>query len=154
VPIRIPPLRERPEDIPILAEHFLVRTRERLDVTHAANGFSPDAMRLLIAYAWPGNVRELENLVERAVVLADGTDIEPDALPDQLLDVAESTGPRTILPLVGLSVKRNQRTLEKSLILQALESTGGNRTRAARLLEISHRALLYKLKEYGIGSRE
>ena len=154
VPIRIPPLRERPEDIPILAEHFLARTRERLDVTHAAGGFSPDAMRLLIAYAWPGNVRELENLVERAVVLADGVDIEPAALPDHVLDAAGTTGPRTILPLVGLSVKRNQRTLEKSLILQALESTGGNRTRAAKLLEISHRALLYKLKEYGLGGRD
>jgi len=154
VPIRIPPLRERPEDIPILAEHFLTRTRERLDVTHAAGGFSPDAMRLLIAYAWPGNVRELENLVERAVVLADGVDIEPAALPDHVLDAAGTTGPRTILPLVGLSVKRNQRTLEKSLILQALESTGGNRTRAAKLLEISHRALLYKLKEYGLGGRD
>ncbi len=154
VPIRIPPLRERPEDIPVLAEHFLVRTRERLDVPHGTGGFNPEAMRLLIAYPWPGNVRELENLVERAMVLADGTEIAPEALPDHLRDAPESTGSRSVLPLSGLSVKRNQRSMEKSLILQALETTGGNRTRAARLLEISHRALLYKLKEYGLGNRE
>jgi two-component system response regulator AtoC len=154
VPIKIPPLRERPEDIPALAEHFLLRTRERLEAVNVDGGFTPEAMRLLMAYSWPGNVREMENLVERAVVLSEVGEIGPEALPEHLWEGAQNAGPRSVLPLAGLSVKRNQRTLEKYLIVQALEATGGNRTRAAKILEISHRALLYKLKEYGLGNRE
>jgi two-component system response regulator AtoC len=152
VPIRIPPLRERPEDIPPLAEHFLRRTCERLGVTRVT-GLSADAMRALMAYRWPGNVRELENLIERAVVLTETDEIGRAALPDHVLEGEVAAGPRSSLGLVGLSVKLNQRTLEQTLILRALDETGGNRTHAARLLEISHRALLYKLKEYGIGTR-
>jgi two-component system response regulator AtoC len=153
VPIRIPPLRERPDDIPVLAEHFLKRTCERLHVTRIT-GISTEALRALMAWRWPGNVRELENLVERAVVLTDTAEIGLDALPETVRDGGEQPGPRSTLSLQGLSVKRNQRALERSLIAAALEATGGNRTRAARLLEISHRALLYKLKEYGMGGRE
>ena len=153
VPIRIPPLRERPDDIPALAEHFLLRTCERLRVTRIS-GIGPDAMRALSAYPWPGNVRELENLIERAVVLADQPEIGIDVLPDHVRDGGEVAGPRSVLNLVGLSVKRNSRELERTLIARALEETGGNRTRASRLLELSHRALLYKLKEYGLGGRE
>lgn len=153
VPIRIPALRERPEDIPELAEHFLRRTCERLGVTRLT-GFAPDAMRALMAYAWPGNVRELENLIERAVVLSDTTEITLDALPEHIAEGADSDVQRSVMNLVGLSVKRNSRTLERTLISRALEETDQNRTRAARLLEISHRALLYKLKEYNLGKGE
>jgi len=154
LPIHIPPLRERPEDIPALAEFFLRRTRERLGLREGEGRFSQGAARALMAYSWPGNVRELENLVERAVVLSDGGEVTEEALPEQLTREVQGPGPRTMLPIDGLSVKRNARTLERHLILQALEATGGNRTRAARLLEISHRALLYKLKEYGLGKDE
>ncbi len=153
VPIRIPALRERPEDIPELAEHFLRRTCERLAVTRLT-GFAPDAMRALMAYAWPGNVRELENLIERAVVLSDTAEITRDALPEHIAEGADSDGQRSVMNLVGLSVKRNSRTLERTLISRALEETDQNRTRAAKLLEISHRALLYKLKEYNLGKGE
>lgn len=153
VPIRIPPLRERPDDIPVLAEYFLRRTCERLRINRIT-GISAEAMRALMAWRWPGNVRELENVIERAVVLTDSSEIGLDALPELIREGSEQTGCRSVLNLVGLSVKRNQRALEKTLIAQALEATGGNRTRAARLLEISHRALLYKIKEYGMNVRE
>ena len=152
VPIRIPPLRERPEDIPALADHFIRKTADRLNVSRIT-GISPDAMRALIAHPWPGNVRELENVIERAVVLTDAPEIGLDALPDQMRDgVLGALGPASVLSLQGMSVKTNQRALERMLIGQALEATGGNRTRAARMLDISHRALLYKLKEYGFAS--
>jgi len=148
VPIKIPPLRERPQDIPPLLNHFLLRTCERLNVSHV-KGVSLEAMRAIMAYHWPGNVRELENVVERAVVLSDTAEIGLDALPEH---IRQGKGPRdvsSLLPLSGFSVKQNQRAMEQTLIARALEATKGNRTRAARLLEISHRALLYKLKEYG-----
>jgi two-component system response regulator AtoC len=151
VQIRIPPLRDREDDIPVLLEYFLARTRERLRVVRELR-FTPDAMRALISYAWPGNVREVENLVERAVVLAESSEIGLEALPETVRDGSEGPGSgQSSLALAGLSVKRNQRSLERTLITRALEATGGNRTQAARLLEISHRALLYKLKEYGLG---
>jgi two-component system response regulator AtoC len=150
VPIRIPPLRERSEDIPALADHFLKQTGERLQINRSLT-FSVEAMRALIAYPWPGNVRELENLVERAVVLTDVGTIGLEALPGHIRNGGETGGPRSVLNLDGLSIKRNQRELELTLISRALEATGGNRTRAARILEISHRALLYKIKEFGLG---
>jgi two-component system response regulator AtoC len=153
VPIRIPALRERPEDIPELADHFLRRTCERLGVTRIS-GFASDAMRALMAYGWPGNVRELENLIERAVVLSESSEVTREALPEHIAEGPCGDGQRSVLNLVGLSVKRNTRTLERTLIARALEETGQNRTRAAKLLEISHRALLYKLKEYGLGRPE
>lgn len=153
VPIHIPPLRERPEDIPVLVEHFLKKTRERLGINRSV-AFSPEAMRLLIAYTWPGNVRELENVVERAVVLCDSGEIGPDALPDSIRWQSDGDTTGSMLPLRGLSVKRNRKAMEKALIIRALQDTGGNRTKAAKLLEISHRALLYKIKQYGLGKEE
>ncbi len=153
VPIRIPPLRARPEDIPVLANHFLKRTRERLGIGRV-QGIGAEAMRLLMAYPWPGNVRELENVIERAVVLSEGAEISPEVLPETVRDHRESGPPGGAVILQGLSIKRNRRAIERTLIEKALETTGGNRTQAARLLEISHRALLYKIKEYGLGSDE
>lgn len=153
VPIRIPPLRARPEDIPILADHFLRRTRDRLGVGRVM-GIGAEAMRLLMAYPWPGNVRELENVIERAVVLSEGAEIGPEVLLDAIRDRTETGTPGGAVMLQGLSIKRNRRAIERSLIQRALETTGGNRTQAARLLEISHRALLYKLKEYGLGNED
>jgi two-component system, NtrC family, response regulator AtoC len=145
--ITIPPLRERKDDIPLLVEHFLSRYGERLG--RANMTISREALRALMDYGWPGNVRELENTIERAMVLADSERIEVENLPERL-----SQGPTDAPPLAflgdDLSIKKAVRTIERELIRRSLEKTGGNRTRAAELLEISHRALLYKIKEYGL----
>jgi len=148
VGIRLPSLRERPEDIPALAQHFLAKYR-RLRPDAPLSGISPQAMEALKAYRWPGNVRELEHAVERAVVLAEGTELADGDLPDELRS-APRPPPPVSLPEGSLSVKRATRSVEEQLIRKALEQTGGNRTRAAELLELSYRALLYKIKEYGI----
>ena len=144
--VELPPLRSRKEDVLILAEHFLDREcarlgRQRLDL-------APDARRALLDYAWPGNVRELENAMERAVVLAEGERIGAADLPGRILAGRDPI--RAFLASGELSVKKTERFVEETLIRRALEETGGNRTAAAKLLEISHRALLYKMKEYGI----
>jgi two-component system, NtrC family, response regulator AtoC len=149
--LHLPPLRERREDIPLLVEHFLARMNARMGLS--VTGTSPEAMRMLMDYAWPGNVRELENCVERAIVLCEGSLIEPSALPDRLQHVP-TPRPESSANALGeegdLSIKRASRRSEEALIRRALLKTRGNRTRAAELLEISHRALLYKIKEYGI----
>jgi two-component system response regulator AtoC len=145
VRVRVPPLRERREDIPLLADHFLARFRQMLGKDVRA--ITDEALARLVAYPWPGNVRELENVLERAVILTRSERIGPDELPPALADAAAP--PAT--PRAGdLSLRRARRAFESELIRKALAATGGNRTRAARLLEISHRALLYKLKEHGI----
>lgn len=153
VPIRIPPLLERPEDIPILTDHFLKRTCERLGVTRVSS-IGAESMKLLMSYSWPGNVRELENVVERAVVLTESSEIGPEVLPEVIREGNDGAGPSSVLNLSGMSIKRNRRSMEKTLIVRALEATEGNRTHAAKILEISHRALLYKLKEYGLGNSD
>jgi two-component system response regulator AtoC len=147
VSIRLPALRERREDIPELALHFLRRHNARLGLS--VELISPPAMRMLIDYPWPGNVRELENVIERALVLTAGSTIEPEHLVDLGHPVPHAADP----PAADgdLSVKRQTEELERRLIRRALERTRGNRTRAAQLLELSHRALLYKIRDYGIG---
>ena len=145
--LRIPPLRERKDDIPILVDHFIAKYGTRL--SRDSMSISRDALRALMDYPWPGNVRELENTIERAMVLADSDRIEVENLPEKLREEREPVA----LPMFGddLSIKKATDTIERELIRRALEKTGGNRTRAAELLEISHRALLYKIKEYGLG---
>jgi two-component system, NtrC family, response regulator AtoC len=143
VHLHLPPLRGRREDIPLLANHFLQRHSERLGLpTHP---LSQDVLGILVRYTWPGNVRELENVLERALVLSGGQ-IEPEHLQPH---VRSATSPFR-LPLDGddLSVKRRLPALEKELIARALERTSGNRTRAAEILELSTRALTYKIQEY------
>jgi two-component system response regulator AtoC len=137
-------LRERPEDIAELARFFIDRHATRMGLT--ARGISSSAMRLLTEHSWPGNVRELEHAIERALVVTGGAAIEPSDLP---ATVRPNGGNASVID-GGLSVKRQTTELEKTLIRRALEQTRGNRTRAARLLEISHRALLYKIREYGL----
>jgi two-component system response regulator AtoC len=149
--IHLPPLRDRREDIPLLVDHFLQRMNARMGLS--ITGATPEAMRQLIESDWPGNVRELENTVERAMVLTDGAQIDVDSLPERLRRAAAGPLTPTIVAAVSdddLSIKRASRRAEEDLIRRALTRTGGNRTRAAELLEISHRALLYKIKEYGI----
>jgi two-component system response regulator AtoC len=151
VRLRLPPLRERMEDVPALAAHFLARHAGlRPDLPGVALG--EDARDALLAHRWPGNVRELEHALERAVVLADGPLIHELDLPDTVrAPAAPSAGEGADAP-EDLSVKRATRALEERLIRAALERTGGNRTRAAELLDLSYRALLYKIRDYGLGS--
>jgi two-component system response regulator AtoC len=144
VRVKVPPLRERREDVPLLVDHFLGRTRQLLG--KAVRSIDDDALDRLMSYAWPGNVRELENVLERAAILARSDRLTLADLPPNLQAVqADRRGPGR-----DLSLRRARRALEARLIVEALEATGGNRTHAARLLGISHRALLYKLKEYGL----
>jgi two-component system response regulator AtoC len=147
VEVRLPPLRERPEDVPALAAHFLAR-HARLRPELAGMRLSDEAREALLAHRWPGNVRELEHALERAVVLADGPVIREEDLPETVRSPPPSPQPSRLQGT--LSIKRETRALEEQLIRAALERTGGNRTRAAELLELSYRALLYKIKEYGI----
>ncbi len=147
VPIHLVPLRQRREEIPLLVKHFIDQNNRRLSL--ACQGVDGDAMRLLLEYPWPGNVRELENTIERAMVLSESNrvvvaDLPPNvATPVAALDHAE-------LNEDELSVKKHSEVMEKRLIRAALQRTGGNKTRAAELLELSSRALLYKIREYGI----
>jgi two-component system response regulator AtoC len=145
--IDIPPLRDRPADIPPLA-HDLLRNLARQTGKRVMH-IDPEAMEMLCAYPWPGNVRELENTLERAMILALGDRISVDLLPLQGM-ATPSDSPSLETRPEDLSIKRRTRALEERLIRLALEQTGGNRTRAAEILEISPRALQYKLKEYGI----
>jgi two-component system response regulator AtoC len=146
LPLRVPPLRERREDIPLLVEHFLVKNNARLGTK--MRGVSPRAHKLLLEYPWPGNVRELENTVERSVVLAEGDTLDEADLPERLR--AGKDAVQATLDAGELSIKKTTRVIEETLIRRALDKTRGNRTAAAKLLEISHRALLYKIKDYGV----
>ncbi|MGE5311276.1 MAG: sigma-54-dependent transcriptional regulator [Nitrospirota bacterium] len=151
--VTVPPLRERAGDLGLLIQHFVDKTAKRLGLQ--VNQVDPAVLRALQRYLWPGNVRELENVIERAMVMAGGRTIELEDLPPALQEAQAQTSP--LLPDDGaLSIKEASRRLERELIRRALEKTGGNRTQAAKLLEISHPALLYKIKEYGLdtGSRE
>ena len=146
--IALPPLRERIEDVPLLVEHFLQKHGERMGVTGVRP--SPEALQALVRYRWPGNVRELENCIERGLVLCEAGIMDLSCLPEP---VRRSVGlERRGWDGAGdsLSIKKGAESMERSLIMRALEQTAGNRTHAAKLLEISHRALLYKLKEYGL----
>ena len=152
-PITIPPLRERPEDIPVLAEAFLRDAAARNGRTVTA--IAPAALQRLQSYAWPGNVRELRNVIERAVLLADGETIDAPHLPAGLSSVAEplpATVPSLTLPL-GITIDEAERTL----ILQSLKLTGHNKTRAAAILGINVKTLHNKLTRYlsaGVGSKD
>jgi two-component system response regulator AtoC len=145
VRLAVPPLRERPKDIPLLVDHFFAHFRDALG--KPLQSVSDDALERLVAYPWPGNIRELENVVERAVILASGDRITLRELPENVVRIDEQARAGASS---DLGLKRARRSFEAEMIRRALRAAGGNRTRAARLLEISHRALLYKLKEYGI----
>jgi two-component system response regulator AtoC len=144
--IHIPPLRNRREDVNLLIDHFITRNNARLGTV--IRGVSTDARKLLLGYAWPGNVRELENTIERAMVLAESEVLQMTDLPERVLDALDPV--QVHLASGELSIKRTAAAIEQILIRRALQKTKGNRTRAADLLEISHRALLYKIKDYKI----
>ena len=149
VPITIPPLRGRRSDIPVLAGHFLRKLRERTNAR--VSRISEEALQRLKAYEWPGNVRELENIMERALVLAEGDVLEEDDLPF----LPPGQGPDTTLidasfPPEGLDLNHAVESIEERLLRKALEQAKGVKAEAARLLGIKASALYYKLEKYGI----
>jgi two-component system response regulator AtoC len=147
LPIHIPPLRERKEDIPLLTSHFIKKYSQVMNKN--VMGIESMALEALMNYKWYGNVRELENTIERAIVLADRENLEIENLPIEIQNFQEEI-PLEPLADEEYSIKKSSRFLEMNLIKKALKKTKGNHTHAAKLLEISHRALLYKIKEYGI----
>ena len=160
VPIALPPLRDRREDIPLLVQHFLSKYNQRLG--KRVDRLDDEATQMLLAYSWPGNIRELENLMERSVLFAEGPVILGASLPDALRE--RPSGPASPIAAVGPLgsiaapsgasmkeiVRHAQAELEKELISRALEETGGNVTRAAKRLQISRKSLQVKMKELGL----
>jgi transcriptional regulator with PAS, ATPase and Fis domain len=148
--IHIPPLRERKEDIPPLARHFLSHFATRYN-KKTIKGFSSEAEQVLSAHNWPGNVRELKNLVERFVVLEDSEIIGAEHMPIWMFGKSVGAVPpaegRFVLPETGICLE----DLEKDLIMQALERTGKNKAQAAKLLGISYDSFRYQLKKFGLG---
>ena len=140
--IIMPPLRSRKDDIPLLVNHFL----EKFDPSHSKK-ISSVAIKILTRYSWPGNIRELQNSIERALIVCQGSEIQPIHLPKELLNCAEETIPPAInLTESGFSLEE----MEKHLIIQALEKYNYNQTKVAKYLGISRPTLLYRLKKYGI----
>jgi two-component system, NtrC family, response regulator HydG len=146
VPIALPPLRERPGDVEELGTHFLGRVSQRLGRT--VKGFSPEALALLRRHRWPGNVRELENVVEQALVFAEGDVVRPEDLPEGLRGAPPA--PALPVPQGDRSLTEILEELERQLILAAYETARGVKAETARLLRIKPSALYYKLEKYGI----
>jgi transcriptional regulator with GAF, ATPase, and Fis domain len=146
LPIEVPPLRERREDVPLLVHHFLdVARQERGCRVESVND---DAMRLLMAYAWPGNVRELENVIERLAILAAGAELCVDDLPSMFLKDSPEVGcSAPVVPSSGLDFNGTVEQFEADLLRQALEHTHWNKNRAAQLLGLSRTTLLEKIKK-------
>lgn len=143
VDLKIPPLRERQEDIPILAQHFLAQFAEK-NQKHI-KGFTPQAMDALLNYHWPGNVRELMNAVERAVVLSRSEVLSEQDFPALIKETSASERETAATPPTDLPLEE----IEKATILKTLEATGGNKSEAARRLGITRKTLRKKLKKYG-----
>ena len=140
--ISMPPLRARKEDIPLLVNHFL----EKFDPSHSVK-ISSSAMKILNSYNWPGNIRELQNVIERALIVCQGAEIQPVHFPKELLNsLEETTQPVMNLTEGGFSLEE----LEKHLIIKAMEKHNNNQTKVAKYLGISRPTLLYRLKKYGI----
>jgi DNA-binding NtrC family response regulator len=160
VPIVLPALRDRQSDIPMLAQHFIEKYNRKLNKKFEA--ISEEALTLLKAHSWPGNIRELENLMERVLLFADGPTITVKDLPENIRQSAgqpatgatpgQAAGAEAGPGETGLKdiVKMKSAELEKDLIAKALEETGGNVTRAAKLLQISRKSLQTKMKEFGL----
>jgi DNA-binding NtrC family response regulator len=157
IQIDIPPLRERGDDVLLLAEHYVTTIGERLRLRRPIKGLSPEVTSAFRSYAWPGNVRELRNVVERALILEDSELITTEYLPPGIVagasaGAAAATAPGNAaafrLPAAGISLD----DVEMSLVRQAIERSGGNQTRAAELLGISRDQLRYRLKKLEDGT--
>jgi two-component system response regulator AtoC len=141
IPIHLPPLRERPEDVPLLLKHFLAKVCKSNN--QKEKQITPEAMNVLMAYNWPGNVRELENLVERMVLITSGDTIDVDDLPDEIKSTKGNTSMKE-------NLDRTVKVVEKDMIVEAIEQAGGNKTQAAKILGISRASLYNKINQYGI----
>jgi two-component system response regulator PilR (NtrC family) len=147
IPVQLPPLRERRDDIPLLVEHFLEGHRK----DGGPSRVSPEAMSRLMGYEWKGNVRELENIIERACALADGPVINADQLPQEVAKSGGRTCPvPDSLPEHGLDLESTLDGLEKDYLLKALEKAGGSKTEAAKLLGLTFPSLRHRLKKFGL----
>jgi two-component system response regulator AtoC len=142
--IHLPALRERRGDIPLLVGYFIEMFNQKLKKD--IEGLSSEAMPILMGYGWPGNIRELENVIERAVLLAKGRWIAPEDLPPSV--TSDQNIPSSLVPDGILSLKKASKLVEKDLIFKALDLTKGNRTQAAKILEISRPKLISKIKDY------
>ena len=151
IPIHLPPLREREEDIPLLAEYFLAKYRDQMGKD--IHGLSQETMDLLDAYEWPGNIRELENVIERAVALEKSQTILPESLPEHIVKrVAKGPAAAGLLPESGFNLEEHVEGLEKEYITQALNRAGGVQVKAAELLGMSFRSFRYYAKKYNLKS--
>jgi two-component system response regulator PilR (NtrC family) len=144
VPLHIPPLRERREDIPLLVDHFISR------FSGTPRRISPDAMKLLIHHPWKGNVRELENIIERVLLLTDKEEIAPSDIP---LEISDTAWENNVLPKMekpGIDLDAIVEGIEKRYLLEALQLTDGAKTEAAKMLNLSFRSFRHRLQKYGI----
>ena len=146
VPIQLPALRERPGDIPLLADHFLSVHRNKYP---GLKGISDPALKRLAGYAWPGNVRELQSIIERAAILRREGFVTEDDIPDAIQPSAAST-PRIRLPEEGIDLNGVIQELQTDLIRQALDATGWNKNRASQLLGLKRTTLLEKIRARGL----
>jgi two-component system response regulator PilR (NtrC family) len=151
IPIRLPALRERADDVPIIAEHFL--TKFTHEMGKPVQGFTPDATAALMAYPWPGNVRELENVIERAVALETSDRIRTDTLGEHLREGRPATSISSrrgdeALPTAGFNLEQHLQEIERTHLERALKQTGGVQVRAADLLGLSFRQFRYLVKKY------
>ena len=149
IPIQLPPLRERREDIPLLVAHFLQKFGKELG--KGARGVAPDAMGVLERYHWPGNIRELENVLERAIVLGAGEMLSVESLPETLRRERPVKGMEAVeLPEDGLDLEATLDTIERGYLQRALDRTGGVQTKAAELLKMTFRQFRYKLQKHSL----
>jgi two-component system response regulator AtoC len=148
--IQLPPLRERREDIPLLAHYFLEKYRRSLG--GGSVKLSTEVTQALMGYAWPGNVRELENMMERAAVLSQGVEVGVSHLPQEILYTAFPVIVLSGVDNDDLDLEAGVATLEKKFLNKALAESDGNKAKAARILKISERTLWYKLKKYGLNA--
>jgi two-component system, NtrC family, response regulator AtoC len=159
VPVELPPLRERRDDIPLLVEYFRQKYNQRLKKN--VEKVEDDALAALAGYSWPGNIRELENVLERTILFAEGTRIRAADLPPSLRAQPQTVSPDAVAHAANLApgplkeiVKGQVQAIERDLIVRGLEVTGGNVTRTARLLKISRKSLQIKMKEFGLRGDE
>jgi len=149
IPINLPPLRERREDIPLLITHFMQKFA--LNFGKEIKGITPEALQILERYHWPGNIRELENVIERAIVLGTGDTVAAEALPELLRGHRPARGVEIEIPVEGLNLEATLDQIEMDLLQRALERTGGVQTRAADLLQLTFRQFRYKLQKHRLG---
>ena len=152
LPIHLPPLRERREDIPLLIAHFLQKFSK--DLGKDVRGVTPEALAVLERYHWPGNIRELENVLERAIVLGAADMLNADSLPESVRRERPTRGPELVdIPEEGLDLEATLDDLERRYLQRALDRTGGVQTKAAELLRMTFRQFRYKLQKHSLAKR-